>query len=82
MRGVKNDAGRLNNARLKVGDRVRLKAGVKGPMCRTGAVFEDCPQNGGVRVRHDKADDMGLFGMQRIFGWMYYEVELDPEYME
>lgn len=56
--------------RFKVMDLVRLRAGVLGPLVRTGCVVGVRPESGGYLVIHDSATEMGPFG------WM--EDELEP----
>ena len=58
------------------GERVRLRDGIRGPKCRVGNVESIEPERGGYLVLHDEAEDMGLLGMVRLFGWA--EDELEP----
>lgn len=64
----------------RVGTRVRVVA-VEAPECRSGAIIEHKPSQGGCLVRHDRAAEFD-FGGDRIvsvstFGWCYHELELE-----
>jgi hypothetical protein len=64
---------------FELGERVRIRDGVKGPPCGTGVVIRIELDKGGCLVHHDEPFDLPVLGTVSIFGWTWDELE--PEYL-